>query len=123
MHRISAPTAAHVNGSYVRHHRRVAAEDRVPSTPEQYARSRSSNARPCLAKHPQNDAGGGTTVSHAERYSEGTGLVPEPLTELRSRFEWSELNIYEVPGPTGRHGVLLGTKRWHVSDAATASPP
>ena len=50
-------------------------------------------------------------------------LVPEPLTALRSRFEWSELNIYDVPGPTGRHGVLLGTKRWHVPDAATASPP
>src|SRR4029077_8140544 len=72
MHRISAPTAAHVNGSYVRHHARVDTEDRVPSTPKRYARSRSSNARPCLAKHPQNDAGGGTTVSHAESHSEGT---------------------------------------------------
>jgi hypothetical protein len=39
-------------------------------------------------------------------------LVPEPLAALRSRFEWSELNIYDIPGPTGQHGVLLGTKRW-----------
>jgi hypothetical protein len=39
-------------------------------------------------------------------------LVPEPLAALRNRFAWSELNIYDLPGPTGRHGVLLGTKRW-----------
>jgi hypothetical protein len=39
-------------------------------------------------------------------------LVPEPLAALRKTFEWSELNIYDLPGPTGRHGVLLGTKRW-----------
>jgi hypothetical protein len=47
-------------------------------------------------------------------------LVPEPLAALRSRFEWSELNVYDIPGPTGRHGVLLGTKRWAALDAATA---
>jgi hypothetical protein len=47
-------------------------------------------------------------------------LVPEPLASLRSRFEWSELNVYDIPGPTGRHGVLLGTKRWHGSGAGTA---
>jgi hypothetical protein len=39
--------------------------------------------------------------------------VPTPFAELRSIFEWSELNIYDVPGPTGRHGILLGTRRWH----------
>jgi hypothetical protein len=39
-------------------------------------------------------------------------LVLEPLAALRSRFEWSQLNLYDIPGPTGRHGVLLGTKRW-----------
>ena len=39
-------------------------------------------------------------------------LVPEPLAALRTRFEWSELNVYDIPGPTGRHGVLLGTMRW-----------
>jgi hypothetical protein len=39
-------------------------------------------------------------------------MVPEPLAAFRTRFEWSELNIYDLPGPTGRHGVLLGTKRW-----------
>jgi hypothetical protein len=33
-------------------------------------------------------------------------------TALRKTFEWSELNIYDLAGPTGRHGVLLGTKRW-----------
>ena len=39
-------------------------------------------------------------------------LVPEPLAELRCWFDWSELNIYDLAGPTGRHGLLLGTKRW-----------
>jgi hypothetical protein len=39
-------------------------------------------------------------------------LLPAPLAALRSGFEWSELSIYDLPGPTGRHGVLLGTRRW-----------
>ena len=39
-------------------------------------------------------------------------LAPQPLAALRKRFEWSELRIYDLPGPTGRHGVLLGTRRW-----------
>jgi hypothetical protein len=41
-------------------------------------------------------------------------LVPGPLAELRDRFEWSEISIYEIAGPTGQHGVLLGTNRWQV---------
>jgi hypothetical protein len=44
-------------------------------------------------------------------------LVPEPLAALRTRLEWSELNVYDIPGPTGRHGVLLGTMRWNASGA------
>ena len=39
-------------------------------------------------------------------------LVPAPLDALRESFDWSELSIYDLPGPTGRHGVLLGTRRW-----------
>ncbi|MGE4043589.1 MAG: hypothetical protein AB7F35_01955 [Acetobacteraceae bacterium] len=39
-------------------------------------------------------------------------LVQESLAALRAGFEWSELNIYDIAGPTGRHGVLLGTRRW-----------
>jgi hypothetical protein len=39
-------------------------------------------------------------------------LAPEPLAALRSGFEWPELSIYDLRGPTGRHGVLLGTRRW-----------
>ena len=41
-------------------------------------------------------------------------LVPEPLAALRAGFEWSELSIYDLAGPTGRHGVLLGTSGWRV---------
>lgn len=39
-------------------------------------------------------------------------LVPAPLAALRAGFAWSELSIYDLAGPTGRHGVLLGTRRW-----------
>jgi hypothetical protein len=39
-------------------------------------------------------------------------LVPESLADLRAGFEWSELSIHDLAGPTGRHGVLLGTRRW-----------
>lgn len=42
------------------------------------------------------------------------GLVPEPLAALRSGFESSELSIYGLAGATGRHGILLGAKRWHA---------
>lgn len=39
-------------------------------------------------------------------------LVPEPLAALRAGLEAPELSIYDIAGPTGRHGVLLGTRRW-----------
>ena len=42
-------------------------------------------------------------------------LVPEPLAALRIELEWSELTSYDIPGPTGRHGVLLGTVRWDAN--------
>jgi hypothetical protein len=46
-------------------------------------------------------------------------LAADPLAALRAGFEWSELSIYDLAGPTGRHGVLLGTRRWwEVGDAA-----
>jgi hypothetical protein len=41
-------------------------------------------------------------------------LVPEPLAVLRAKFDWSEVSTYDIAGPTGRHGVLLGTKRWQA---------
>jgi hypothetical protein len=41
-------------------------------------------------------------------------LVPEPLAKLRASFDWSEVCIYDIAAPAGRHGVLLGTKRWRV---------
>jgi hypothetical protein len=39
-------------------------------------------------------------------------LEPAPLAELRASFDWSEPHIYDLAGPTGRHGVLLGHRRW-----------
>ena len=37
-------------------------------------------------------------------------LVPEPLAALRARFDWSKISTYDIAGPTGRHGVLLGNE-------------
>jgi len=39
-------------------------------------------------------------------------LVPGPLAALRAGFQRSELKFYDLAGRTGRHGVLLGAKRW-----------
>jgi hypothetical protein len=39
-------------------------------------------------------------------------LAPSPLAHLRDKFDWSELETFEVGGPTGRHGILLGAKQW-----------
>lgn len=41
-------------------------------------------------------------------------LVMQSLAEVRARFDWSERRTYDVAGPTGRHGTLLGTKRWRT---------
>jgi len=41
-------------------------------------------------------------------------LVPGPLAALHAAFEWSDLRVFDIAGPTGRHGVLLGTMRWGV---------
>lgn len=41
-------------------------------------------------------------------------LVAGPLAALRARFDWSDLRLYDIAGPTGRHGILLGTRRWHA---------
>jgi hypothetical protein len=39
-------------------------------------------------------------------------IPPEPVAALRAQVEKSALNIYDVPAATGRHGMLLGWKRW-----------
>jgi hypothetical protein len=39
-------------------------------------------------------------------------VAREPVERLRQGFDWSALEIFDVGGPTGRHGVLLGGKRW-----------
>ena len=39
-------------------------------------------------------------------------IVPESISELRARFEWSSLRVYELSVPGENHGVLLGTKGW-----------
>ena len=36
----------------------------------------------------------------------------ESLTDIKSRFDWSELRIYGLNTPGTNHGVLLGGKRW-----------
>jgi hypothetical protein len=39
-------------------------------------------------------------------------VVPVSLAELKARFDWSALRIYELNSPGQNHGLLLGTKGW-----------
>jgi hypothetical protein len=34
------------------------------------------------------------------------------LSELRSRFDWSDLRVYALNPPGQNHGILIGSKRW-----------
>jgi len=40
-------------------------------------------------------------------------LVPGPLAEVRTRFDWSELRIFDLNVPGEKPGVLLGTRGWN----------
>ena len=37
---------------------------------------------------------------------------PGSLAELRARFDWSRLCVYDLNAPGENHGVLVGTKGW-----------
>jgi hypothetical protein len=37
---------------------------------------------------------------------------PGSLAELRTRFDWSVLRVYDLNAPGENHGVLLGTRGW-----------
>ena len=37
---------------------------------------------------------------------------PVSLAELRARFDWSALRIYQLNSSGQNHGLLLGTKGW-----------
>jgi hypothetical protein len=39
-------------------------------------------------------------------------VVPQSISELRARFDWADLRIYELNMPGENHGILLGTKGW-----------
>jgi hypothetical protein len=39
-------------------------------------------------------------------------IEPDSLAELRGRFDWSGLKIYDINIEGMKHGVVLGTKRW-----------
>jgi hypothetical protein len=39
-------------------------------------------------------------------------VLPVSMVELRTRFDWSTLRIYELNMPGQNHGILLGTKGW-----------
>jgi 16S rRNA G966 N2-methylase RsmD len=40
-------------------------------------------------------------------------LVPGPLAEVRTRFDWSELQIFHLNAPGEKPGVLLGANGWN----------
>jgi hypothetical protein len=39
-------------------------------------------------------------------------VLPVSLDEVRARFEWSRLRVYELNAPGQNHGILLGTRGW-----------
>ncbi|GAC1658507.1 MAG: hypothetical protein NVS9B15_20270 [Acidobacteriaceae bacterium] len=40
---------------------------------------------------------------------------PSSLADLRKRFDWSEVRIYDINREGMKHGILLGTSRWKPS--------
>jgi hypothetical protein len=48
-------------------------------------------------------------------------MVPASLVNLKSKFDWSELKIYDVNIPGAQHGFLLGTRRWVPSSGCYSS--
>lgn len=42
-------------------------------------------------------------------------VVPVSLAEVRTRFEWSSLRVYDLNTPGQNHGILLGTRGWTPS--------
>jgi hypothetical protein len=46
-------------------------------------------------------------------------VLPVSMAELRTRFDWSTLRIFELNTPGENHGILLGTKGWAPQVIAT----
>jgi hypothetical protein len=46
-------------------------------------------------------------------------LVSASVTDLRTRFDWSSLRLYELNSPGQNHGPFLGTKGWTPSVGST----
>jgi hypothetical protein len=42
---------------------------------------------------------------------------PNALRAVESKFDWSQLLVYDVNVPGRQHGVLLGTRRWRPTSA------
>jgi hypothetical protein len=42
-------------------------------------------------------------------------VLPVSLAEVRARFEWSGLRVYELNTPGQNHGILLGSRGWTPS--------
>ncbi len=39
-------------------------------------------------------------------------VLPVSMAELRARFDWSTVRVYELNAPGQNHGILLGTRGW-----------
>ena len=46
-------------------------------------------------------------------------VLPVSMAELRARFDWSTLRIFQLNTPGQNHGILLGTKGWAPQVIAT----
>ena len=46
-------------------------------------------------------------------------VLPVSMAELRARFDWSTLRIFQLNTPGQNHGIFLGTKGWAPQVIAT----
>jgi hypothetical protein len=46
-------------------------------------------------------------------------VLPVSMAELRARFDWSTLHIFQLNTPGQNHGIILGTKDWAPQVIAT----
>jgi hypothetical protein len=50
-------------------------------------------------------------------------VLADSMSELKARFDWSIVRIYDLNAPGQNHGIVLGTKRWIPAMPKTEKKP
>jgi hypothetical protein len=50
-------------------------------------------------------------------------VLEDSMSELKARFDWSIVRIYDLNAPGQNHGIVLGTKRWIPAMPKTEKKP